>query len=399
MSRRILGRRGSEFTPGALCSCYVAPRQDPAIAEATRANTEIAREQLDLAREQAQRGTALVERFAPYYEQIVQDQLGDAATARERSRVAWDSYQQNFLPIERQVAQDAATYDSEGEIARRTGLAAGTVQTQFDAAQDQNARRMASMGISPTSGRSTQTGIDQANALALAKAGAINTERNNTKMTGIALRRDAAQIGRGGAATSLTAAGQGVGAGQAATSTMGAQTSQAAGALAPAQSFYSGAMGGHSSAANIGLGSFNSQMQSNKYEADSVGSTIGSIIGAIGMFAAASSKKVKKNVQPVDDAGAMAAMRKIPVKEWDYKAGAGDGGHHVGPMAEDVRAAAGDRVAPAGKQIDIVSTLGMHHAAIRDLDRRISARDSDRVPMQRVAMRKAASSADDAVML
>lgn len=393
MSRRLLGRRGDEFEPRALCSCYDAPQQDPAIGEATRASVELGREQLDLARSQMDRSNALIDRYAPIYDRLLQSNLDAGDELRQRSTDQWNHYEQNFRPLEEQIAREARDYDSEGEIARRTGLAAGTVQTQFDAAQGQNARRMASMGISPTSGRSTQTGIDQANALALAKAGAVNNERNATKMTGMALRQNAAQIGRGLPATSLAASGQGINANQATTGTMGAQTGQMAGALAPAMGMYGSAAGSFGQAGNLGLGSFNAAMQNEYNAANSFSDTLGTIIGAAGR-AYSSSKKKKTGVKPINDGAAMQAIRKVPVKSWKYRDGEGDGGSHVGPMAEDMQAAAGNGVAPGGKAIDVISQLGMQQAAIRDLDKRLSMREV--VPMRRISSK---ASEPPAVML
>lgn len=356
--------------------CYDAPKMDPSVAEATRRQTEIGDRMADLAERQFESGQELIDRYAPVYDQILDQNLESSRKAEGRADQQWAHYSENFMPLERQIAEEARTYDSEAETARRTGRAAATVQKQADAAAETNARRMASMGISPTSGRSTQSMTDQSNLTALAKAGAINQEANNTKMTGIALRQGAAQLGRGITGTSLAQAGMGVGAGQAAQGTMGAQTGQMAGAMAPATSLMQGASGAYGGAVQGGLGRFNAEAQSNQYEASSMGSNIGTIATIVGGLAMMSSKKSKKNVKPVDDDAALEAMREVPVKEWDYKPGQGDGGHHVGPMAEDMQAAAGDQVAPGGQQIDVISNLGMQHAAIRALDKRMQAFES-----------------------
>lgn len=355
--------------------CYDAPKMDPAVADATRAQAEIGGRMADLAERQFDKAQETIDRFTPVYDEILQQNLEAGRKAEGRSDQQWSHYTENFMPLEKKLAEDAMNYDSEAETNRRTGRAAATVQSQADAAGEQSARRMASMGISPTSGRTQQSMTDQGNQTALAKAGAINQERNNTKMAGIAMRQGAANLGRGITGTSAQQAGIGLAGGQAATGTMGAQTGQMAGALAPAASLYQGAAGAYGGAAQSGLNRFNSQMASNQAEANSTGSFIGSVIGGVAMMAG-SSEKTKTNVKDVDDAKAMESMREVPVAEWDYKQGEGDGGHHVGPMAEDMQAAAGDGVAPGGKQIDMISSLGMQHAAVRDLDKRLMQLES-----------------------
>lgn len=352
---------------------------DSSVAEATRANTDIGNRMADLAEDQYKSGQELVDRYAPIYDKILQGQLDSSTAAEGRANEQWDNYRNTFQPIERKVADEAMNYDGAAETARRTGLAAGTVQKQSDAAYEMNARRMASMGISPTSGRTQQSMTDQANTTALAKAGAINSERNNTKMTGMSLRQGAANLGRGISGTSLAQAGMGIGAGQAAAGTMGASTGQRSGALAPANSLYGGATSAYDSAGGMGIDRFKEQAKSNQYGSEGMGEIVGvlgSVAGAYfssGAWAASSSKKGKKDVAPVDDGAAMEAMRKVPSKEWTYKPGVGDGGRHVGPMAEDMQAAAGDGVAPGGKQIDMISMMGMQHAATRDVDVRLQA--------------------------
>jgi hypothetical protein len=87
--------------------------------------------------------------------------------------------------------------------------------------------------------------------LALAKAGGINQERNNTKMTGIALRQSAANFGRGLGATGLQASQMALGAGASAAGIAGQAQGSRATALAPAAGFYNGAVGSNQSAASI----------------------------------------------------------------------------------------------------------------------------------------------------
>ena len=60
-----------------------------------------------------------------------------------------------------------------------------------------------------------------------------------------------------------------------------------------------------------------------------------------------------------------------PVSSWRYKDGQGDGGAHVGPMAQNVRKTMGETAAPDGKQIDLISMNGISMAAIAALDKKV----------------------------
>ncbi|HQR23061.1 MAG TPA: hypothetical protein PKV98_19505 [Burkholderiaceae bacterium] len=200
--------------------------------------------------------------------------LADSVKNRERSDIAWDSWQKNFLPIDAKIAADSMNYDNPLEIARREGLAAGTVQGQIDTQRGDTTRELGRMGVS--AGRAGQALVSDTNELALAKAGAINKERGNAQLTGISLRQTAAGIGRG-----LT--GVGIGAGtaaqgnqSAAQGTAGAGQNFRAGALDQYLRPASLAMSANTSAGNLLLGQYDAQMRG--YESNQAG--IGSLIGA-----------------------------------------------------------------------------------------------------------------------
>jgi hypothetical protein len=89
-----------------------------------------------------------------------------------------------------------------------------------------------------------------------------------------------------------------------------------------------------------------------------------------------SSKKAKEGNSPVDDEAALEGLRRAKVQSWRYKGG--DGRRQVGPMAEDMQAAFGDTVAPGGQAIDVVSTLGVHHSAVRALADRLDRLEGGR---------------------
>jgi hypothetical protein len=100
-----------------------------------------------------------------------------------------------------------------------------------------------------------------------------------------------------------------------------------------------------------------------------IGDLFGAGLQAYGMYT--SSKKTKHVGGKVDGLAAAKAVEKSPAKRWSYKDGQGDGStkQRMGPMAEDLK-----REAPQvsnGKQVDGIAQLGLHHAAIGGLSKRL----------------------------
>lgn len=266
------------------------------------------------------------------------------------------------------MAEDAMHYDSPEEVARREGLAAATVGRQFDNAQAQTSREMARMGVSPTSSLGADAMNDQANARALATAGAVTGERNNTKLLGMSLRENAARFGRNQTGTGIAASQAALAGGNAATGIMGSQTAQG-NAAGTGQGLLGTAGGAFNSMGNLGLSQMQMQQQANSSSQAGLGSLIGTGLMAGAM--AFSSKELKEDGAPVDDDAALEGLTKVPVESWKYQDGVADGGRHTGPYAEDMQAQFGDQVAPGGIGLDMVSVSGQHHAAIRALDKKV----------------------------
>jgi hypothetical protein len=88
---------------------------------------------------------------------------------------------------------------------------------------------------------------------------------------------------------------------------------------------------------------------------------------------ALSDENAKKDITPVSQEDALEAVTATPVKEWTYRKGEGDGGSHVGPMAQDVKRNMGSKAAPGGRMVDMISALGISMAAIQGLNRKIDS--------------------------
>jgi len=248
-------------------------------------NAQIAQESFAVGREQLAFEREQWDKLSPYYEEMFKGSVEDASKNRERSDFAWDKYMKFGSGLEDQLYRDAATYDSPAETARREGLASATVQKQIDASRGDVTCEIGRMGGSAA--RAGQQMTTDANELALAKAGAINTERNNTKLTGMALREGAVQVARGlptlGLATGAAAQGN-----------QGA----AQGTAASGQGFRAGGLAMYSSPTSLGINANNSaanilnqqnlgQLSAYGDRQSGIGSMVGSGLAAAGTVAAA----------------------------------------------------------------------------------------------------------------
>lgn len=98
---------------------------------------------------------------------------------------------------------------------------------------------------------------------------------------------------------------------------------------------------------------------------------IGQSAGA--MFAM-SDVRLKTDIRGIKPKAALEAINNTPVSKWKYKDGshADDGGkEHTGPMAQDVQATMGNKVAPNGTSIDLISMNGVTMAAIQELSKKV----------------------------
>lgn len=354
-------------------------KQDPAVGRAQEASAQLGMRAQDLAERNFDWNQQLTEQFSPIYQGLLKNALGEATKNAQRGDDQWDQYKSVFQPIENKMAEEAMNYDSQQEVARREGLAAATVGRQFDNTQAQASREMARMGVSPTSSLGSDAMTDQANTRALATAGAVNKERNDTNLLGMSLRENAAKFGRNQTGTGIAASQAALQGGNSAAGIMGAQSAQG-NAAGTGQGLLGTASGAFNSMGQMGLNQMQMQQNANSSSQAGLGSLLGTGLMAGAMMYAKSSKKLKEDRAPVDDDEALAGLTEVPVESWKYKDGVEDGGRHVGPYAEDMQAQFGDDVAPGGVGLDMVSVTGKHHAAIRALAKKV-----DRLERRRAA--------------
>lgn len=329
-------------------------------------------------------------------------------------------YERVYRPIEDRYIADVRNFDTPERQAAAAAEAKADVKTAAQGAREQANREAMGLGINPASGRFAGIQRSADTATALAEAGAANTARQGVRDRGMALRRDL--VGMGSAlpaqagANAQTAVGvsgsgsgqligtmnAGLGANQAGTGMLlgslgnaGATGQGIAGlgintagltlgdlrannalnieaANIPGQG-YRGQMAGYSGQANVLQGQHNTAVNVWGKQQDLEAQNIAGILGAIGGIAGiglgfVSDPKAKKNRRKVRDGEGIQALRDMPAEEFDYKEGQGDGGHHVGPMADDFARATGKG---DGKTISVQDAIGVTVAAVQDLDRKV----------------------------
>lgn len=347
--------------------CSDGPDMSGVNAAAT-ANVELGREALNWYQQAYRDQQPLVQRAADRADQVSLAQLD---SMRTNTRIAddYDRYRRTtFQPLEEGIVRDAQNFDTEAERERLAGLAGADTAQAFGGARDQFRRDLGRSGVNPADGAYAAGLKEMAASEALATAYGKNKARSDATTLGRAMKMDAASLGRNLPSNQATSAQIALSAGNSA-----AQTGQVPVALGQGQAQLGGAGYGTAIQANNSAGNLYGQAaQAGQQDDSGLWGALGQVGGAALM--AFSDKDMKEGKQPVKGEIALSAVRKMPVAKWKYKKGspAHDGGKpHVGPMAQDVNAAAGDGVAPGGKAIDLVSMNGITLAAVQALDKKV----------------------------
>lgn len=346
--------------------------------ELIAAQNQLHNEEMQLARDQLAWGKDLAQTQMGQNQQYMDHQMRIANANEARASDQWDEYRRTWRPVEREYQQRILSYDTPERRERNAAEAAADVSRAFDVGEDNRRRTMFSYGIDPSSGRFAEqertTGIERAKAA----SGASNAARRNTELQGISMLQGGSNFGRGLPSTGLaadqlamsgvnSAAGLGI---QGANSAINARSS--------ALPWYAAAGGSLNQAANAANQYYNTYARSygdtlnyNMQSKGIVNGWVGNIANMIGGGMGFSSEEFKEDKRPVDGDRVVVGIQAIPIKSYKYKAGIADEGHHVGPMAEDVREQFGDRVAPGGKLIDFQSLHGIELAGIASLANRL----------------------------
>lgn len=341
--------------------------------EAAKANAEIAKEALEFykgiyssdIRPAQQKQQQLADR-------LVDDYLDTSGQQKRFAEEQKGYYDQTFKPVEQRTVRDAMDYDSEENVRRVSGEAAANINQQFSNARAQSARLAGRYGLGSTAFSGPMGATER--AAALGAAGAATGAANQVRDKGIALRSGVANFGRNMPNTASNYF-SGANASNASAFGTGQQAMQNIGQNASVmqQGFNTFIQGNQSAGGLYGQAAQISGQDSGIWGA------IGGIAGQFAGSAAGSAKiasfmsdvNAKKNIKPVSDEEALRAVKITPVSKWQYKDGAGDGGRHIGPMAQDVNRNMGEAAAPGGTSIDPITMNGINMAATAALARKV----------------------------
>ena len=348
------------------------------------------------------------------------DYFSDAA---QRSQ---ERYEKDFVPLEQDILGFAREYDTPERRDEAAAKAKADVAQSLKQSREEAQRRSMAMGVDPSSGR--YAGIDRAADLggAAASVGAQNDARENVENRGVALRADAANLGRALSGQALNQAGfagsqfqgansmrQGTQGLQNSTSSLGINANIAGNnMLQQNQALRNQILGikrdGVSTAANIAstgqqLGLSKDQFDFNKSQADrdfdfakekyDYGKTIDDrnfqyakaqddqkrgdantegIWNAIGTGVGwlLSDENVKEDKQEIPDGEALKMLNEMRVEEWKYKDGVADESRHIGTYAQDFNSATGSG---SDEGIPVQDAIGVTMKAVQDLNQKVDA--------------------------
>lgn len=184
---------------------------------------KLGQEQLAWAKEQYGKDSEIYNRIVDGF--LADQDESSAAAAKDR-----EFYEKNFQPLEKKLAEEAATYDTAARRQKEMGAAQAGVANQFNAARDNAQKELEAFGIDPTSTRYAALDIGTRAAQAAAQAAAGTAANNRVEDVGRALRSEAINVGRGypgqiaSSYNTATGAGSAAGAATGQATTIGGQT-------------------------------------------------------------------------------------------------------------------------------------------------------------------------------
>lgn len=351
-----------------------APAPDPQIGQAALMQAKTGQEWLDFSKDAFAVSQDRQKELDSTTKTISQQQIDAGAKQFEWANADRERYETKFKPLEDDFIREAGQYGSQE---RQDASAAEARSDVLSAASMERAaaqRDAASMGVNPNSGRFA--GASRAGELgtALGAAGAENNARQMARDKGLALKADVANLGRGLPAQSAQAASLGLNAGNSAAGLYGAANQQYIASTGIMGQGYKGAMAGYAGQADAlnkqyatQVDAWKGQMAYESQQTSGIASGIGSILG-LGLGIWKSDENVKEEKTPIPDGEALEAVKSMPVENWKYKDGVADSGHHVGPYAQDFKAATGSG---DGKNILAQDAIGLAMRAVQDLDKKI----------------------------
>lgn len=185
---------------------------------AAELNFQLGQDQLAWAKEQYSLDSEVYNRIVDGFIADMDETSQNAA----RDRMFYEDY---FQPLEKSLAEDAASYDTPERREREMGAAQAGVAQQFDAQRENAQRELEAYGIDPSSTRYGALDIGVRTAQAAAQAAAGTAASNRVEDNARALRSEAINVGRGypGQITGAYQVSQGMGQGAAGITGQGTQ--------------------------------------------------------------------------------------------------------------------------------------------------------------------------------
>lgn len=262
-----------------------APAPDPNIGKAALMQAKTGEQWLAFAKEQFAVGNKRQEEIDRLTNEVTGAQLESMRDSNLRADEMWERYQTVFRPEQDRYIQEARDWDSAERQAEVAAEAKADVLNNAASAKQQQQRQMASMGVSPTSGRFA--GIDRATgtSTALAAAGAQNQARNQVRAQGLALQEGIANMGQGATSTSAQQVGLGLNSGNSATgNALGAEGNWRANGQIMGQGFQ-GAMQGYAGQANTLNSLYGNQLQGWQAQQQASSANAAGLMSGIGTMA------------------------------------------------------------------------------------------------------------------
>lgn len=347
-----------------------APRPDPLIGKAAEANSAIGSRVQDLAEKQYADQKSIYDKYLPTLQDLIAKSTvaQDKATAQGDS--AWADYSATWKPVEQTLASRSLAYGSPDRINQEADRAGAGAQEQVDQAQQETERSLAASGASPEKIASMLASGRAVGAKTVAGARYQGSAAAEDKSMGYL--DNAARFGRNMPSTGLATAALASQTGGQVTGGVGALQSAAAVPGQAAAPLFSTAVGANNAAGSLAATRWGQQNAGATSSNGFIGDLYGAQAKAAGMIYP-SSRKLKHVGKKVDGKKAARAIEKTPSSHWAYKKGMGDGSTQarMGPIAEDVAANAPE--VSDGHAIDVASHLGLHHAALGSMSKRLRA--------------------------
>ena len=158
--------------------------------EAAELSYKLGKEQLEWAKEQYGKDSAIYERIVNGFLEDMDETSANAAKDRA-------FYEEYYQPLEKELVEEAKTYDTAERRQQQMGSAQAGVAQQFDAQRENAQRELEAYGIDPSSTRyaALDAGIRTTQAAAQAATGTAAS--NRVEDVGRALRSEAINVGRG----------------------------------------------------------------------------------------------------------------------------------------------------------------------------------------------------------